>query len=237
VTKAKLLNSLKSTQDKWFSLSTKDIVCNSYYPAGYKSDNKLKMKLQNALSIADGIVAALSPNCEIINVAGSCRRKKPEVGDIEIVCVPKRKIIKPLFGDDIIGGRTKGFVSAVELLGKRVKGSIIDGKNVKVKLEEGIIVDMWLPDYQEFYRHLAIRTGSSDYSARVIATGWRKKGWCGSDLGLRKISDCIEHKHRSGSSTWKCVNVKAEQPPQRKSEQEFFDWLGIKWVEPASRNI
>lgn len=47
------------------------------------------MLLENALAIAEGIVEALNPYCTIINIAGSCRRRKPEVKDIEIVALPK----------------------------------------------------------------------------------------------------------------------------------------------------
>lgn len=42
-----------------------------------------------ALEIAEEIKEALAHHCERIEIAGSIRRKKPEVGDIELLFVPK----------------------------------------------------------------------------------------------------------------------------------------------------
>ena len=48
------------------------------------------MQLEKAEKIARKYVDLLAPFCERIEIAGSTRRKKPEVGDIEIVCIPKQ---------------------------------------------------------------------------------------------------------------------------------------------------
>ena len=47
------------------------------------------MNLQQAQQIAERIKSELAPHCDRIEIAGSIRRKKPEVKDIEIVCIPK----------------------------------------------------------------------------------------------------------------------------------------------------
>lgn len=47
------------------------------------------MKLAQALAIAEKVKALLAPHCERIEIAGSIRRKKPDVKDIEIVAIPK----------------------------------------------------------------------------------------------------------------------------------------------------
>ena len=47
------------------------------------------MILSEALPIAEKLKAELAPFCSRIEIAGSIRRKKPEVKDIEIVCVLK----------------------------------------------------------------------------------------------------------------------------------------------------
>ena len=43
------------------------------------------MEYNKALEIAEKTKAQLAPYCERIEIAGSIRRKKPDVGDIEIV--------------------------------------------------------------------------------------------------------------------------------------------------------
>lgn len=193
------------------------------------------MELQEALAIANEVVESLSPYCELIHIAGSCRRGQLEVKDIEIVCLPRRKIIYDVFGAELKRVRPKTFVTHVSTLGELEKGKTLDGKQNVIKLKQGIKLDLFMPDDFDYYRQFAIRTGSSDYAKRVIAVGWRRKGWCGSDVGLRKVKDCLEYKNSKGKSTWVCVNPNAERPPVWRSEEEFFQWLGVKWIEPSLR--
>lgn len=47
------------------------------------------MKLELSLILADKIIAALRPLCERIEVAGSIRRRRPEVNDIDLVLLPR----------------------------------------------------------------------------------------------------------------------------------------------------
>ena len=191
------------------------------------------MELKNALLIADQVVEVLSPYCELINVAGSCRRLKPYVKDIEVVCLPKRETyIDLLSGERRKLNRTKKFFDAATTLGKILKGSFSDGKYVQIDLKQGIKLDLFMPVEQNYYRILAIRTGSADYSHRVIAEAWYKLGWCGVDGELRKIRDCI----RVGDK-WKCSNPNPELPPVWTSEQDFFDWLKIECIEPQQREV
>ena len=49
-----------------------------------------KRPFSEVLPIAQHIVDSLSPFCERIELAGSLRRKRPMVGDIEIVAIPYR---------------------------------------------------------------------------------------------------------------------------------------------------
>lgn len=196
------------------------------------------MELQKALSIAHQIIEKLSSYCSIINLAGSIRREKAEVKDIEIVCLPKtiRVPYGDIFDQKFIQIPEEKFKKLILSLGKIVKGKY-DGKMMQIELGDrritnGIMLDLFMPDDFDYYRQLAIRTGSADYSHKIIAVAWRKKGWCGSNQGLRKISDCI-HK----DTKWVCLNTHAERPPLWKSEEEFFEWIGVKWIHPSLRNI
>ena len=200
------------------------------------------MELSQAVKIANHIVDLLAPSCDIINIAGSCRRQKPEVKDLEIVALAKSEIIVDLFGEEIGRTRNKQFIENTKIIGEHLKGSTIDGKycqiKVSSKLKQYLInLDLFMPDHFDYYRQYVIRTGSADYSAKVIAVGWRKIGWCGSDVGLRKMSDCTETKNSENKSVWKCVNPNAELPPHWKSEEEFFDWINVKWIEPSLRIV
>ena len=189
-----------------------------------------------AQKIAVDICYRLQPYCDKINIAGSVRRKKSEVKDIEIICVPKKEILKDMFGWDECVIVNLQFQKEAEQLGEVVKGKS-DGKYMQIKLPQGINLDLFMPDDFDYYRQYAIRTGSADYAAKIIAGGWRKIGWCGSDKGLRKMSDCIETKMPDGKSKWKCVKSNAELPPFWKSEEEFFNWINVKMLPPEQRIV
>src|SRR5574340_1021968 len=194
------------------------------------------MLLKPAQNIAIALCYKMQPHCEEIHIAGSVRRLEPEVKDVEIICVPVIEKMKDLFGKETGMARSREFIDVVNDLGKIIKGNAF-GKYMKIELPEGIMLDLFIPDDFDFYRQYAIRTGSADYSSRVIASAWKKKGWCGSDKGLRKIKDCVEMKGTDGKSKWKCVNKNAETPPVWKSEADFFNWIGVPIVHPSKRII
>jgi DNA polymerase/3'-5' exonuclease PolX len=47
------------------------------------------MKLSQVKPIAEAVRSKLAPYCEECEIGGSVRRECPEIGDIEIVCIPK----------------------------------------------------------------------------------------------------------------------------------------------------
>lgn len=197
------------------------------------------MPLEEAKKIAIAICYKLQPFCEKINIAGSVRRQKPEVKDIEIICVSKKVVAGH---DTLFDEGTRWytphpeFLKIVNGLGKIIKGKD-NGKYMQIELPEGVNLDLFMPDDFDYYRQYAIRTGSADYSAKVIASGWRKIGWCGSDKGLRKMSDCVESKTPDGKSKWKCVKPNAELPPVWKSEEDFFKWINVRMMHPSQRVV
>ena len=46
------------------------------------------MRLKQAQTIAEGLKADVEPFCDRVEIGGSIRRKKPDVGDIELICIP-----------------------------------------------------------------------------------------------------------------------------------------------------
>jgi DNA polymerase/3'-5' exonuclease PolX len=186
------------------------------------------MELNKARNIAEKIVEELKPYCEIINIAGSIRRGKIEVKDIEIVALPKCEESGLLFGESK-REPMKSFYDKAHSLGGIVKG----GKRyIQLVLKEDVKLDLFIPEHYDYYRQFALRTGSADYSHKVIAVSWNKKGWVGTDEGLRKHSDCIQK-----GKKWVCLNAEAEKPPIWRDEKEFFDWAGIKYIEPEKRDF
>ncbi len=195
------------------------------------------MNYLKAKKIADRLVELFTPSTDRIHIAGSIRRQKEQVKDIEIVCQPKKIFIPTdLFGagNTIIDPEFSKVLEAITHT--RIKGQD-DGKYIQIILKKikdtdpDIKLDLFMPDPDDYYRQYAIRTGSREYSHKVIAEAWVKKGWCGTtNAGLRHQRDCTQK-----SSGWYCFNEKGEKPPVWQSEEEFFDWIGVQWIEPNQR--
>lgn len=132
------------------------------------------MELYRAQLIAEELKALLAPECQRITTAGSIRRRKPFVGDIEILAVPKY-----VDGIDQLDEEIKKLM-AERLLGYRrnVRGSITYGPKNKllVHLPSGTGVDVFSTDEECWWVSLVVRTGG-EITNRRIATAAIRKGW------------------------------------------------------------
>lgn len=201
-----------------------------------------KMPLERAQKLADRFVELVGGYCERIDIAGSVRRKKDLVGDIEIVCFPKViGIPRPnLFGETVIEVRSSAFVDTIKEKFNILKGDLTDGRYVALtdRQTEMVKIDLFMPTWEDYYRQLAIRTGSADFSGKKIARGWVDLGWVGTPDGLRLKGQCDEKKDKDGNSTWSVIAKFAKDPflpPAWESEKEFFKWLKLDWVDPVNR--
>lgn len=203
------------------------------------------LSLATAKKIAISAGNKLLPFCDRLNIAGSIRRGKQEVGDIELVCQPKRvKVgLVDLFGQDTRKEEVSAeFIKTANSLGKVIKGKG-DGRMMQIELDNPyggvrtVMLDLFMPMPYDYYRIFAIRTGSADYSAKIITGGWIKRGWRGTVDGLRLEIECAGSKNPEGKVTWKCITDKPNLPPVWNSEEEFFDWIGVQFIPPAIRYV
>jgi DNA polymerase/3'-5' exonuclease PolX len=178
------------------------------------------MKLEDALPIAKLWVRNLEPYCDRIEIAGSIRRQKPDVKDIEIVCIPKESTLTDLFGATQTL-RVSGFAALLSEAENNdeiivVSGKLHTGKYIKIFLKEyGIKIDLFTATKDNWGHILAIRTGSADYSHRVLAHYWVKAGY-----------HSIE-----GQLTRNGVPVPVRE------ERDLFDLIGIEYTEPWMRSV
>jgi len=161
------------------------------------------MEYTKALEIAEKIKAELSPHCERIEIAGSIRRKKPEVKDIEIVAIPKPYEI----------GLFESGIATIVNQWEKVKGEL-PCKYTQRILTEGIKLDLFFAVHANWGLIYAIRTGSADYSHKVLASTWVKKGY----------------KSIDGHLTWNENRVLVAE------EKDLFERIGIPFIEPEKRN-
>ncbi len=128
------------------------------------------MNLQEAKEIALKVYNQLEPHCERIAIAGSIRRMKPEVKDIEIVCIPKPYEI---------GLFESGIATVIDQWAK-IKGDL-PCKYTQRMLPEGIKLDIFMTNKVNWGWQLALRTGSRDYNRFVLLRRLKNRGFDSKD--------------------------------------------------------
>ena len=131
-----------------------------------ESNNKEEgetMRLEEATTIAEKVKRILSPYCQKIETAGSIRRGKPVVHDIDMVLIEKPELRLVL--SSVIAS-----IGRITLNGDKIK-SLWYGDNLP-----GISIDIYLATPATWATLLLIRTGSKDSNIR-LATLAKGKGW------------------------------------------------------------
>lgn len=152
--------------------------------------SKIKHPRAKALEVAKELTAALRELCEPERFifAGSLRRLKPEVGDIEMVYVPKVELLpdpNDLLGNKIptvlFDAKLNGWLRA-GILKKRVgeKGGTAWGEfnKLAVHVASGIGIDFFQANKRNFWTLLVCRTGSMESNTRIcMAAEKRGEKW------------------------------------------------------------
>ena len=138
---------------------------------------KTRCPLHRAEEVANEVVELLEPYCERIAIAGSIRRRKPEVGDIEILAIPKYAGLSchvNLLDQEILDLMHRGIFDF--RLNKRGRHAFGQKNKLLVHLPSGLAVDVFSTDEQCWPVALVIRTGGAETNRR-IAMAAIKKGW------------------------------------------------------------
>ena len=173
-----------------------------------------RMSYSWAMKLAENMLAVLQPYCERIEIAGSLRRKKETVGDIEIVLIPFS--LPDLLGEEHYGaGRITNVLSGEGLdLTK-------DGPYFKqVMLPDGKTkFDIFLTNPEKWGCVFTIRTGSAEFVHKLV-TKRSQGGFCPSNLRFKD------------GRIWNGDEV-LDTP----EEEDVFNALNMKWVKPESREL
>ena len=121
-----------------------------------KPDEK-RIDLQRAKAIGENIVKKLQPHCEKIEIAGSIRRKRPWVHDIDLVIIPK----------DLWRVHSE----LMRLGTMRMSGT----KLLRIKNDQ-IPIDVYFANPETWATLLLIRTGSAQNNIRLASIA-KAKGW------------------------------------------------------------
>lgn len=177
-----------------------------------------------AMPLAAGLVAAMRPYCERVQIAGSLRRGREQVGDIELVAIPRweQRAGRALFGEEGVNllhewavGPGREWVCWI----KPATAEIVpwqprpEGQYWRGLVGDGIKLDLLLASPESWGVDLLIRTGSAEWNLALMTYAKRR----GTPFSGGRLRD---HTGR---------------PVPTPEEEDVFGALGLAWVEPAER--
>jgi DNA polymerase/3'-5' exonuclease PolX len=190
------------------------------------------LPLAYADRLAAMLVERLAPGCARIEVAGSVRRRKEAVKDIELVCIPKRDPTnrletllnvllttcdRPIFRSrrDLLTamGRPVDNGPDVRRWGERYRRFYLWGND-----RYGVVaVDLFLATVDNWGAIFAIRTGPDDFSKALVT----------------HIKYKTPYRQRDGVLV---RQFSGEVVPVRE-EKDYFRLAGMPWIEPERRTV
>lgn len=181
-----------------------------------KPTYKVKRPYKVVSAIAAQLVDALKPVCERIEIAGSLRRRRPLIGDIEILVIPKfqldifREPSKRSELEDLldIWRETAVFTKDGERY-KQIRFETVGGAAYQL--------DLFVQDTSTWGVNMMIRTGPSDFSRKMV-TRRSVGGLMPDDLRV------------AGARVYRGGDVL--QTPE---EGDVFKLWGMKYIRPEKR--
>jgi len=177
-----------------------------------------KYLYQDALKVANEIKDWLAPYCTKIAIAGSLRRRKAEVGDIEILVVPNPLTHSLSVSQDWVDFRIRDLIADGKLNYRlNSKGSRVYGKQNKllVHCASGIPVDIFSTTETNWATALVVRTGSKQSNIKICMEAKKQRlkfNAYGSGFTKADGSKIVCH-----------------------SEREVFETAGLPYLEPERR--
>jgi DNA polymerase/3'-5' exonuclease PolX len=166
----------------------------------------------------------LRPSVDRLIVAGSLRRRKLEVGDVEVLFIPKfsRRVVDLFYETNVsLADETLERLLTAGIIQHRpnVNGSVIWGEKNKLAIHSasGIPVDFFTASEENWFNYLVCRTGSAA-SNTIIAGAAQFKGWKWNPYGPGFTDD-------------------RGQIQRVTSERDVFALAGLVYLEPWERNI
>jgi DNA polymerase/3'-5' exonuclease PolX len=183
---------------------------------------KVKWSRSAALEVARELCDRLEPFCERLIVAGSIRRRKAEVGDVEILYISRtEKRPLDMFATEAVSLADEEITRmlADDTLTKRLSktgGTAWGDKNKFAVHRSGVPVDLFRTVEESWFNYLVCRTGPADSNAR-IATEAQRRGYRWNPYG-------------SGYTTLADGTVTAMD-----SVEAVFAFVGLAYAEPWDR--
>ena len=178
------------------------------------SNAAVRTPLAEAVNLGKYFIEQLQPGCERIEFAGSVRRQRRDVGDVEVVCIPR--VVPDMFGGESTATWLDTLIPHLAQKG-RVQFAGADGPRLKkFWLAEGLKLDLFITDAQRWPVCFALRTGGQSFSKQLV-TVRKDGGLLPSNLRVRD------------NLVWD-----GRQPLDLTSERDFLELCG-GWIAPEAR--
>jgi DNA polymerase/3'-5' exonuclease PolX len=184
--------------------------------------DKVKHPRSAALAVAKELCDLLKPLTLRLIVAGSLRRRKAEVGDVEIVYIPRIDMVPDGFFDKKEVNLPDALFDELLQSGRLAKRTNVNGSEMwgdknklAVHVASGIPVDLFSARLGNWFNYVVCRTGGAESNMR-IASAAQAKGWKWNPYGIGFTNE-------TGSDVF--VN----------SERDVFELVGLKYLEPWER--
>jgi DNA polymerase/3'-5' exonuclease PolX len=186
--------------------------------------DKIRFDLAFAQGVAEEFAQLLAPMCKRIQIAGSIRRQKPLVGDIEILFVPqiaRQRNPHDMFSDleiDLADSKISALLKDGRIEKRQnINGQFTWGPKNKLATDKrsGIPIDFFATTEENWWVSLVIRTGSKETNL-TLTNGAIKLGrnLTAYGCGVRYSDNSIGAAH---------------------SEQAVFEMCGVPYKEPQDR--
>ena len=137
---------------------------------------KPRFPLALAEVTGQSLIRLLGDSCERIEIAGSVRRRQSEVGDIELLCIPKAGEMDlfggPVASESLLDQRCRQLIDQGFLAPRPKKlGAVTIGPLNKLLIHPatGIGVDVFATSAENWGMAMVVRTGPAEFNVRVMA--------------------------------------------------------------------
>jgi DNA polymerase (family X) len=178
------------------------------------------LRHETALPLAQKVCAALQPYCERVEIAGSVRRGKADVGDIDIVAIPKAVDSPSPFGGISHYKDFETWRLLVPVALRRCGLRFEEGgpELIRCSFADGFQVDVYHARPETWGVILLVRTGSREHNVKLCGLA-KSKG-----LMLSAAKGVV-----SDGGTGEII--------ASRTEEEIFGALGLAFIAPKDREV